>query len=179
MAPKQILDRLEPGERLSWWDQPRQGFMLRAADWFSIPIALFWCGISLFALIKANRSGTWADLIPPSLLLIGLYMLIGRFFHDAWRRARTFYGLTDRRVLIVRGKQFQSLSLDQIEELSLNESKDGTGSIRFGREPPYFTEDGVSLLGPVVPMLERINEAPRVFAAIREAQNKSPAEARH
>lgn len=31
---------------------------------------------------------------------VGLYITIGRFFHDAWRRGHTTYGLTSERVII-------------------------------------------------------------------------------
>ena len=34
-------------------------------------------------------------------LLIGGYMLIGRYIVDAKRRAQTFYGVTNQRILIV------------------------------------------------------------------------------
>ena len=38
-APKMISDRLEPGERLTWWSKPRPGILLRKVDAFLIPFS--------------------------------------------------------------------------------------------------------------------------------------------
>ena len=43
-APRMITDRLEPGEHLTWWSQPRQGIFLRRMDALMIPFSLLWAG---------------------------------------------------------------------------------------------------------------------------------------
>jgi hypothetical protein len=34
-------------------------------------------------------------------VVIGQYMIWGRFLYDAWLKPRTYYGITNRRVLIL------------------------------------------------------------------------------
>lgn len=73
-------------------------------------------------------------------IAIGLYMLVGRFFVDARIRANTYYGLTDKRILIVTGlfeNHFISIPLEQLDELSVTRWADGSGTIRFG-QPTYL-----------------------------------------
>jgi hypothetical protein len=57
-------------------------------------------------------------------VLVGLYLIIGRFFADAYLRARTCYGVTDQRVLIVTNLwnlQVKSVSLRTLGDISLRE----------------------------------------------------------
>jgi hypothetical protein len=36
-------------------------------------------------------------------IIAALYMMIGRFFVDVWLRSKTFYGVTNERIIIVSG----------------------------------------------------------------------------
>jgi hypothetical protein len=47
-------------------------------------------------------------------VLVGIYLIFGRFLVEAKQGERTFYGVTDERVLVVAGlfgRKVQSLSL--------------------------------------------------------------------
>ena len=49
-------------------------------------------------------------------VLIGIYITIGRFFVDAWRRKGTSYGLTTARVIIRSGASIKSRSLRTLSD---------------------------------------------------------------
>src|SRR5215211_2048824 len=95
-AATAIESELGPDERLLWFGGPRKGLRLQAADLFVIPFSLFWCGFALFWESMAIFSGGpfFMALFGIPFVLIGLYMVIGRFIVDAGLRERTFYGVT-------------------------------------------------------------------------------------
>jgi hypothetical protein len=132
----QFRPDLFPGERLLWAGRPRGGIILRSSDILLIPFSLFWCGFAIFWESMALTSGAPLDfaLFGVPFILIGLYVTIGRFVHDAAIRARLFYGVTDQRVLILRaglaGRR-HSLDLANLPMLELEERPDGRGTIRF------------------------------------------------
>ena len=68
------------------------------------------------------------DIVGFVFIAIGLYLLLGRFFVDARIRANTYYGLTDKRVLMVTGfsgNRFISIPLERIGELNVSRRADG------------------------------------------------------
>jgi hypothetical protein len=140
-AQVEISRYLDSGESVLWAGAPRQGLVLRASDIFMIPFSLLWGGFAIFWLVGAAAAGA-----PPFFLafgvpfvVIGLYMIIGRFFVDARQRAKTLYAVTDRRAMIVSGlfsRSINSLPLDSLSDVTLTEKSDRTGTITFGRPNP-------------------------------------------
>jgi hypothetical protein len=73
-------------------------------------------------------------------LLVGSHRIFGRFLIDAKQRAKTTYGLTSERIVIVSGlfaRNVKSLNLRTLSDVSLNERPDGSGTITFGQGHPY------------------------------------------
>jgi hypothetical protein len=110
-------------------------------------------------------------------VLVGLYFIVGRSFMDAWQRARTFYGLTNERLLIVSGvfqRQVKSISLRNLPELTLSERADRSGSISFGGVPVMNRWlAGSSWPGTrrqLPPSFDLIENARQVYGQIQSAQ---------
>jgi len=122
----ELRPELGPGERLLWSGMPRQGVVFRPIDLFLIPFILLWAGIPTFAalgLLKSDRGVGIGDFFFLPFILIGAYLLVGRFIVDAKQRARTFYGVTNQRVLIVRTwwrRRTTSLKLGFLPDVSLS-----------------------------------------------------------
>src|SRR5262245_33044685 len=147
-SPEATLSQhLDPGERLLWSGQPRRGIQLRGQDAYLIPCSLMWGGFAIFweymALTQASKAPGPIGIIFPLFGLpfvgIGLYLIIGRFFADARNRARTFYGVTNERIIIISGlftRQTKSLQLRTLTDVSLTQRNDGSGTITFG--PTHF-----------------------------------------
>ncbi|HMA72694.1 MAG TPA: PH domain-containing protein [Xanthobacteraceae bacterium] len=111
--------------------------MLTSRDWVAIPFSLVWCGFAIFweANALATNGPIFMKLWGVPFVLIGLYVLVGRFLLDARIRRDVYYAVTDKRVLILRSglfSKFSALSLDQLPDATLSESAGGRGSIRFG-----------------------------------------------
>ncbi len=178
-ASIEIQKHLEPRERVLWSGQPRQGIMLRGSDIFLIPFSLFWGGFAIFWEYSVLTQGApvFFVLFGIPFVIIGIYLIVGRFYVEAKQREKTFYGVTSERVLIVSGllqQRVKSLALRTLSDVSLTESRDGTGSISFGHSFPF-----ASLFGGMAwpgmeqfmgPRLDTINNPKQVYQLIREAQ---------
>lgn len=174
-VPSLVSDRLEPGEHLLWWDRPPAGLIFRPADWFLVPFSVLWACFAFFweAKVLDSNAPPLFGLVGVPFVLVGIYILVGRFVHDAWRRGRTAYGLTDQRVMIVTGSwETKSVYLEGLGEVNLRERGDGTGSIIFGHEQSPFMRGNLGAWSgrPSVPTFERVKDVRRVLSAIREAQ---------
>lgn len=178
-AEDEIGRFLEPDEQLLWAGRPKRGFVLRAHDAYMIPFGFLWGGFAIFWVIMVLSMG--APIVMPIFgsffVVIGLYFMFGRFVTDAWRRARTSYGLTDQRIVIVTGlvsRSATSLALQTLPDTSLEEKADRSGTIRFGRPRvgrPYRgfpMMPGLRAFEP--PMFELIPNAKQVHDLILYAQ---------
>jgi hypothetical protein len=129
------------GERILWTGQPRQGLLLSSRDALLIPFSFLWGGFAIFwnAMVWfAPFDWTNGDSSPwffrvwgLPFLVIGLYLMVGRFFHDAAIRKHLFYAVTDQRALVLRGSKITSLDIHRLPRLELSEHRDGTGTLAF------------------------------------------------
>jgi hypothetical protein len=172
-----IRRELGPDERLLWSGRPGQGIRFRRSDFLLIPFSLMWGGFAIFWEFSALSMGApiffalWG--IP--FVLVGLYMIAGRFVVEAKQRERTAYGLTNQRAVIVSGlltRRVKSLSLRSLSDIGFEEGANGTGTITFGTPSPFsWRLPGSSWPGmPQAPGFEIISDARTVFDSIRKAQ---------
>jgi hypothetical protein len=135
--PDAISRELRKGEKLLWAGRPRQGVFLRGRDAFQIPFSIMWGGFALFWEYSVINSGApilfrlWG--VP--FVVIGLYMMFGRFIGEAKQREHTSYAVTDERIIISSGvfsKTARSLNIKALLDVSLSENNSGSGTIHFG-----------------------------------------------
>jgi len=181
-----IRDKLAPGEKLLWASRPRQGFVLRAADAFLIPFSLLWGGFAIFweAAVLASGAPWFFALWGVPFVLVGLYIMFGRFWVDARQRAATVYAVTSERVLIVSGvfvQRVKSLNIDTITDVSLTERADGAGTITFGPVPPfhwcYVGAGWPGFTHQAVPSFELTGETRQVYEILCSAQRAAKRQA--
>ena len=185
MIDDELRGRLLSGERIAWRGQPGRGLILTPRDAFLIPFSLIWCGFAIFWTIGATGIGApgFFTLWGSMFIGIGLYFVAGRFAVDAWVRSRTFYAVTDQRILIARAapfRKFTAINLAQLADVELVERASGRGTIRFGHEEPIwgFGRRGGGWGGwsPALdptPQFLAIDDVRRVFDLIQRASQKS------
>jgi hypothetical protein len=175
-----IEPELGSGERLLWAGRPCQGFLFRPVDVFLIPFSLMWGGFAFFweGLALFMGSPLFFKLWGIPFVLVGCYLIVGRFFVDAWQREKTSYGLTNERAIIISGifrRNVKSLNLRTLTDVSLSERRDGSGTITFGQQNPFFwPTHGMAWPGmPVVPTFECVPDAKAVYETLRTAQREA------
>jgi|SRR5208337_235727 len=183
-AEAALVKELGHGERLLWSGRPRQGIFFRPSDIFVVPFSLFWGGFAFFweyTAVTSNKSQFLFPLFGIPFVLIGIYIIAGRFFVDSYQRSRTYYGVTDQRALILSGimaRQLKAISLQNLNEISLTERSDGSGDISFGSiDPMYAMWRGTEWPGMssrLVPTFEFIEGVRTVYDLIKKAQRPKP-----
>jgi len=170
-----VSAELEAGESLLWSAQPRQGIFLRTSDKGLIPFSLLWGGFALFWEYQAisNDAPFLFVLFGLPFVIAGLYLMIGRFYYDAALRQKTFYGITNRRVIILSGirkKQSKSIAIEEIADLNMVENADGSGVIALGPEDVNQAQQ-VEMLWPgqteTKPLLSNIQDVRKPFEIIQ------------
>jgi hypothetical protein len=187
-----IAHELFSGERLIWSGLPQQGFRIRIADAVLIPFSLLWGGFAIFwerAVLSPRFQGGGAHSDFPQLaavwglafVFIGLYLIFGRFFVDAWMRSRTLLAVTDRRIIILTRiftTRVMSLQLGSLGELTLQENSAGRGTISFGRNPSSSpmvwpgSTGGTRRMAPAFEGVERVREVYGLIQAAMQAASK-------
>jgi hypothetical protein len=178
-----IASQLLDGERIAWTGGPGAGMRLQGADIFLIPFSLLWCGFVFlweYLVISTGHAPFIMRLWGIPFILIGLYFVIGRFVLDAWLRSRTYYAITNQRVLIYRPAplaRFTALNLKQLPEMSLAEASDGSGTIRFGPQTPLFGRGtGFPIWTPSLdptPQFVAVADAGALFRQLQQAQRNA------
>ena len=178
-----VAQQLSAGERLLWSGQPRSGIRLRMQDAFLIPFSLLWGGFAIFweASVFTTNAPFFFKLWGVPFVLVGLYIIFGRFFVDARARSQTFYGITTERIITVSGlfsRQVKSLNLRTLTDVSLTERADGSGTITFGPVHPMgsFFPSGswpgaARYASPSFDLIERAKEVNEI---IRTTQRSVP-----
>lgn len=125
---------LLPGEYVVHRCKPGKGRLLSAQDVVMIPFSLVWCGFALFWEYTALQTAAPMALFGIPFVLVGLYLVVGRFFHTAWLRSHTAYVITNRRVLRKQNNKVDMVEASNLPPMQLTTYADGSGTITFGQE---------------------------------------------
>ena len=183
----ELSSRLQADEKLLWSGRPLGGFRFQSADLLLVPFSLMWGGFAIFWEWSVV-SHVGADRGPPlffalwgiPFVLVGLYLIVGRFFVDARRRESTIYGLTNRRALIISGifgRYERSAMLAATPEIGIKETAARRGTITFGTVPFAFLADSgwPGTASRLPPRFEEIEDARTVYNLVVETQRAARA----
>lgn len=176
---KELRPNLSQGETLLWSGKPKSGIVLRSSDAFLIPVSLLWAGFAVVWETTVIGAGApvffylWG--IP--FLAMGFYFTIGRFFVDAKKRANTFYGMTNDRIIIKSGifvKEIKSLNIRTLSDVTLIQKSDNSGTITLGpTDARYAMMQGMDWPGvKQLPRFELIENVKSVYDKIIEIQRE-------
>jgi Bacterial PH domain len=175
-----IKSQISSNEQICWVGRPKQGFFFRPSDAWGIPFTLLYFGFLAFLSFHFWSSGSdlFLKLFGIIFIIFGLYFLIGRFFVDLLQRKKTFYGITNERIVIVCGvfsQETKYIDLEGLTETSIEENPNGYGTITFGRDEIndsnnwfYSNDNDTNVI--YAPKFKHIPNAKNVHEIIRNAQ---------
>lgn len=152
-AAQKIQPELMSGESVYWSGMPNPRVIFHSDDWTAIPFSLIWTGFFVFC--EAQSLGLWTTAsrsaekntfmvfwcIP--FLLLGNYMVWGRFVADAWLKRRTYYAVTNRRVLILQEGWKRKTSATFLGMIpNIEREGTSTGTLWFGPKYPILAGRG-------------------------------------
>jgi len=191
VAAQKFQPELLSGESIYWAGMPNPSIVFHSEDLGLIPFSLLWGGFAIFW--EAIVLGYWGNTprsSSPSIfgvlwgipfVVVGQYLIWGRFVVDAWLKRRTYYAVTNRRVLLLQEswkRKSKFIFLDSLPELS----RDGTstGTVWLGPKYPSFGGRGRASRGwsrfsmsSLVPALADIDNPDYVERLILELREKS------
>ncbi len=124
-ALQNLTSSLRPGERLLWQGGPDPAVLFTRQDLFLVPFTLLWAGFTCTWEVTALTSGAPEfALFGIPFVLIGLYMVAGRFVFKRRQKRRTVYAVTSQRALAVTGaRNLQDVAL-AYQPVDVRKSKD-------------------------------------------------------
>ena len=186
-----IQPELVSGESVLWAGQPNTRVIFHKADVLMIPFSLLWGGFAIFW--EAGASGYWGlgqhsgrpwlfgMLWGIPFVLIGQYFIWGRFIYATWKKKRTHYAVTNRRVIVVQNswrRQMASAYIDTLPTLSIEGSSQGFGTLRFAQAEPIWSGrqgwgawDGMSIGN--VPTFVDVEDVQSVYRLVSELREKA------
>ena len=185
----QFREYLSGDEYIIWQGRPEKGHIFCKYDFYMVPFSLLCGGFAIFweASVIASGGPFFFKLWGIPFVLVGLYMIVGRFFVQQYMRGRTRYAITDKRVLQIRGGKLTCLDRNALPEIQLTVNRDGSGTIAFGNGYSFqpwgqhafrgFVGMHGNMYGPSMrparydrPILENIRDVNQVYHILMEGR---------
>lgn len=124
---------LTDNEYILWKGRPEKGKILNKNDIVMIPFAVFWLGFSLFWELTAVKSGApfFFALFGLPFIAVGIYLLVGRHIMTLYLRDKTFYVVTNKRLIIKKGNKIEMRMACDLPPMEVQLHKNGNGTITF------------------------------------------------
>ncbi len=169
-------DYFETGERLIWQGAPASGIVFSLGRVFISVFGLVFFSFAAMWISMAlgMNSGTIVDIIFPAFGLpfagIGLALMLGPWFGDAYLRKNTRYALTNKRGIIARtifGRKMKSYPILKTSNVELIE---GDLDTVYFFEIPYKNKDGQQGIRRIG--FHQISGGAEVYRMIRALQSE-------
>ncbi len=139
MMNNQLLnDMLGSDEYIIWKGQPAAGNVLNKSDAIMIPFSIFWCGFAIFWVLGMLASGAgFMAIFGIPFVAVGIYLVFGRFIHQAYRRKKTEYIITNNRIIVACGNDISSIERNSIRKIDITMHKNGCGTIYINDDADF------------------------------------------
>lgn len=188
-----IQPELLSGESIVWAGQPNPRVVFHKEDATLIPFSLLWGGFAIFwemgvmGLLPFGHQGgapwKFGEIWGIPFVLVGQYLIWGRFVYASWKKARTYYAVTNRRVITVQGgptRKVASSYIDTLPALVKSVRSDGIGTVNFAQTEPVWSRGrGWGVWNPInvgdVPAFVDVDNADEVYRLVADLREKARA----
>jgi uncharacterized pyridoxamine 5'-phosphate oxidase family protein len=134
-------------EGVIWASQPQQKGIVNKYEYLIIPISILWTLILVFMGGFDNTANSdimgllFQIIFTIPLVVITLYLLVGRFFYKTYRDKNTYYAITNKRIIIIRKIFKITVKYKNMNEISIKDKKirsDGLGRLAFEDVPILY-----------------------------------------
>lgn len=121
------------GEYILWEGAPEKGLNLTSRDVVLLPFSLVWLGFSLFwEFLAVTTSGSFFMMVwGLPFVAVGIYLLFGRFLQTLFLRDKTFYIITNKKLIIRSGNKIKLYRAQDLPPMDIQFHKNGNGTILF------------------------------------------------
>ncbi len=157
-----------PGDRVLWKGRPEKGVTMRPDELVTIPFGIFFTLFALFWISMAMQAGGMFALFGVPFVLVGLYMVVGRFIINEHMKKNTAYVITDKAIIRKRGSRIDVWYGRDLTNMQVFTHKNGTTSFMFSTVQVHYSgRRGVSthLYG-----IENVRDAKDVSEAIQQIE---------
>lgn len=177
-----IQGQLEAGERLLWAGRPRAGIRFQPAYALYLPFSLAFLGFVMFwgylVFVHARIFYIPLMIFWFIFVLVSVENVIGPVLLDKLNRETSYYGVTDRRAIVVshlfKGIN-RSIELSAVTEMQVKEKSDGSGTIFFVigyLRPVYRTGSYLHYILRGASAFEQIPQVWQVEQIVRDAKRQ-------
>lgn len=131
-----VTPYLQSGEYILWRGRPAKGNVFSGRDMVMIPFSLVWLAFCIFWEWTAIKSGSSVFMMLWGLpfIAVGLYMLFGGFIRRAHLRDKTFYVITNQKIIVKSGRNINMYDGAELPPMQIKLHKNGNGTILFADE---------------------------------------------
>lgn len=132
-------------EYILWKGRPEKGNILSGRNIFMAVFAIMWLSFSVFwelaAISTMNTTGSFFVVIwGLPFIGVGIYLLFEALFGTAYYRNKTFYVITNKKIIIKRGKKITMKDGSDLPPMEIEIHRNGNGTIIFSEE--VYTRKG-------------------------------------
>lgn len=150
-----IKQELLTDEYIIWSGQPDGSKIFSKADFFLIPFSLLWGGFAITweMTVLGFDAPLLFKLWGLPFVAVGLYMIFGRFIYKAKMKKKTYYYVTNKRVISLKNSSRVQVEAEFITSLpAVNKSvnSSGSGDIIFGSSQGFLgmnANSGMAFMG--------------------------------
>jgi hypothetical protein len=146
LIEEQFRDDLLRDEKILWVGQPETSLFFTGADIFLVPFSLLWGGFAIFwelsvlsEFFHTHEGKSAMPIIFPlfgiPFVIIGFYFIFGRFIYKNWKKHKTYYAVTNKRVLVLTklfSRSLNAVNIDTIPTINKTVRSNNIGTIKFG-----------------------------------------------
>jgi len=170
MSQDLLAGILDPDERILWQGRPDRRWVLELSNLISASFVLALLGMFGHAISQAEHIGG-SPIHFAIFLVLGICVALWTLISDTWRRRRTWYTITNTRIIIAsldwrRARQLQNINIDPGFPMELKEADRDT--LVVGRET-HKDSEGDRVTHDLA--LERIEHGREVLRILREIQD--------